>query len=88
MLSYQVNRSIEIEKTQSEIINYLKDCTRWPEWSPWIILEPDCELTYSDEQGVVGAGYQWNGNELVLVPWFSKVLKSIDWTWSFTSFGL
>ncbi|MCE7729689.1 SRPBCC family protein [Vibrio campbellii] len=64
MLSYQVNRSIEIEKTQSEIINYLKDFTRWPEWSPWIILEPDCELTYSDEQGVVGAGYQWNGKRI------------------------
>ncbi len=30
MLSYQVSRSIEIEKTQSEIIDYLKDFTHWP----------------------------------------------------------
>ncbi|HDM8134404.1 SRPBCC family protein [Vibrio harveyi] len=64
MLSYQVSRSIEIEKTQSEIIDYLKDFTHWPEWSPWIILEPDCELTYSEEQGKVGSGYQWNGKRI------------------------
>ncbi|WP_045389014.1 SRPBCC family protein [Vibrio rotiferianus] len=64
MLSYQVNRSIEIEKTQSDIIEYLKDFTHWPEWSPWIIMEPECELTYSDEQGVVGSGYQWNGHRI------------------------
>ncbi len=30
MLSYQVSRSIEIEKTQSEIIDYLKDFTHYP----------------------------------------------------------
>ncbi|MGR5236663.1 SRPBCC family protein [Vibrio alfacsensis] len=61
MLSYQVSRSIEIEKTQIEIIDYLKDFQNWPEWSPWIILEPNCDLTFSDDQGHVGAGFQWNG---------------------------
>lgn len=40
MLSYQVSRSIEINKNQSEIIGYLKDFNNWPDWSPWIILEP------------------------------------------------
>ncbi len=43
MLAYQVSKSIEINKSQSEIIDYLKDFKNWPEWSPWIILEPSCE---------------------------------------------
>ncbi|MGI3037655.1 SRPBCC family protein [Vibrio diabolicus] len=64
MLSYQVSRSIEINKNQSEIIGYLKDFNNWPDWSPWIILEPSCELTFSDNQGHVGAGYQWNGQRI------------------------
>ncbi|WP_390904712.1 SRPBCC family protein [Vibrio jasicida] len=38
MLSYHVSKSVEIEKTQSEIIDYLKDFKNWPEWSPWLIL--------------------------------------------------
>ncbi|QRG84679.1 SRPBCC family protein [Vibrio diabolicus] len=64
MLSYQVSRSIEINKNQSEIIGYLKDFNNWSDWSPWIILEPSCELTFSDNQGHVGAGYQWNGQRI------------------------
>ncbi|PFG58286.1 GyrI-like small molecule binding protein [Vibrio sp. ES.051] len=64
MLSYQVSKSIEINKTQSEIIDYLKDFNNWPEWSPWLILEPSCELTFSDNQGHVGAGFQWDGQRI------------------------
>lgn len=64
MLSYQVSRGIEIDKTQLEIINYLKDFKNWPEWSPWLILEPNCDLTYSPDQGRVGAGFQWNGTRI------------------------
>ncbi|MGR5195986.1 SRPBCC family protein [Vibrio sp. WZ-1] len=64
MLSYEVSKSIEIHRTQSETIDYLKDYTNWREWSPWLILEPECELTYSEEQGKVGSGYQWNGKRI------------------------
>ena len=64
MLSYEVCKSIEISRTQSETIDYLKDYTNWQEWSPWLILEPNCELTFSEEQGKVGSGYQWNGKRI------------------------
>ncbi len=64
MLSYLVSRSIEIEKPQNEIINYLKDFRNWSEWSPWMILEPTCELNYLGEQGHVGAAYEWNGKRI------------------------
>lgn len=64
MLSYEVCKSIEISRTQSETIDYLKDYTNWQEWSPWLILEPNCELTFTEEQGKVGSGYQWNGKRI------------------------
>ncbi len=64
MLAYQVSKSIEINKSQSEIIDYLKDFKTGLSGLPWIILEPSCELTYSDNQGHVGAGYQWNGQRI------------------------
>ncbi|MDW3642800.1 transcriptional regulator, partial [Vibrio sp. 1291-1] len=31
MLAYQVSKSIEINKSQSEIIDYRKDFKNWPE---------------------------------------------------------
>ncbi|MDF2153388.1 SRPBCC family protein [Vibrio sp. CAU 1672] len=64
MLSYQVSRTIEICRPQAEVVDYLKDFRNWPQWSPWIILEPESELTFSNEQGHVGAGYQWNGRRI------------------------
>lgn len=64
MLSYLVSRSIEIEKSQREIVDYLKNFKNWPEWSPWVILEPGCELNYLGEQGHVGAAYEWDGKRI------------------------
>lgn len=64
MLAYMVSRSIEIEKSQKEIIDYLKDFKNWPVWSPWVILEPGCELDYLGEQGHVGAAYEWDGKRI------------------------
>ncbi|MDV6250332.1 SRPBCC family protein [Vibrio sp. EA2] len=64
MLSYLVSRSIEIKKSQKEIIDYLKDFRNWPKWSPWVILEPGCALNYRGEQGHVGAAYEWDGQRI------------------------
>lgn len=64
MLSYSISRSIEIEKPQNEIIDYLKNFKHWPEWSPWVILEPSCKLDYLGEQGHVGAAYEWDGQRI------------------------
>jgi effector-binding domain-containing protein len=35
----------------------LRDFKQWPAWSPWVITEPDCELSYSDD----GKSYSWRG---------------------------
>ena len=61
MPSYHVERTIVIEKPIKEVRDSLKNFKEWPKWSPWIIMEPDATLTYSDRQGQVGASYGWSG---------------------------
>jgi len=61
MLSYQVDKTIHIAQPAQTILTFLADFKNWPSWSPWVIQEPDCPLSYSGEQGQVGCGYDWNG---------------------------
>jgi len=61
MPKFHVERSIVIEKPIKEVRNSLINFKEWTKWSPWIIMEPDATLTYSDRQGQVGANYGWAG---------------------------
>jgi effector-binding domain-containing protein len=61
MPSYHVERSIVIEKPLKDVKTSLKNFKEWPKWSPWIIMEPDATLIYSERQGQVGATYGWAG---------------------------
>jgi len=61
MPAYHIERSIVIEKPIKEVRDSLKNFKAWPKWSPWIVMEPDATVTYSDRQGQVGASYGWSG---------------------------
>lgn len=61
MPAYHVERTIDIRKEPQEIIEFLSDFTNWPGWSPWLVMEPDCIVTYQGTQGQIGAGYHWSG---------------------------
>jgi len=61
MTAYQVQRSITIQSTITDINTLLKDYKQWHHWSPWLIMEPDATLMYSTNQGQVGASYAWSG---------------------------
>jgi len=61
MPAYHVSRSIIINKPLEKIRESLIDYRQWPVWSPWLIMEPESKLTYSTNQSVVGAGYDWEG---------------------------
>ncbi|MDP2574775.1 SRPBCC family protein [Vibrio penaeicida] len=73
MLSYQVCRDIEIEKTPEFIIGFISNFKHWPDWSPWLIMERNCTLTYNGDLGNIQSGYEWSGN---LVGAGSMVLTS------------
>ncbi len=57
MPKFQVRKSILIAAPPEQVYATLRDFRRWPEWSPWLITEPETELTYSAD----GTRYAWNG---------------------------
>ena len=61
MPAYHVSRSIIINEPLGKVRESLIDYRQWPVWSPWLIMEPESKLTYSTNQSVVGAGYEWEG---------------------------
>jgi effector-binding domain-containing protein len=61
MAAYQVTRSTNISAPIETIHASLIDFKQWPAWSPWLIIEPDATLEYSDTQGEVGSNYSWDG---------------------------
>lgn len=62
MFEYQVERSIVIDADINHVRTSLCNFTEWPVWSPWLITEPDAILTFSEQQGSVGANYHWLGH--------------------------
>lgn len=62
MPAYHVTRSIKIAAPAAIIRTSLCDFTQWPHWSPWLVIEPDADLDYSNQQGKVGAKYSWEGH--------------------------
>ena len=61
MPAYHVEKTIQINKKPSEVIDFLSDFRSWPTWSPWLVMEPDCSVNYQGTQGQEGAGYYWQG---------------------------
>jgi len=53
----QVSRQIEIHAPVSEVYAYVRNFRNWPEWSPWLIVEPECRLDFSED----GKHYDWEG---------------------------
>ncbi len=64
MPAFDVASSIEIDAPASRVRDVVADFTTWPCWSPWLIMEPDCNLTYKGKAGELGHGYDWSGEKV------------------------
>ncbi|WP_163937492.1 SRPBCC family protein [Paraferrimonas sp. SM1919] len=62
MLSYQVKRTATINKNLDTVKQHLTNFQLWPEWSPWLMMDPDCQFEYKGETHQVGHGYYWSGD--------------------------
>lgn len=62
MPAYFVERSIVVEKTPQEVMDFLSDFNHWRAWSPWLIMEPSCHVDVYGQQGEPEAGYHWQGD--------------------------
>lgn len=58
---YQVTESRTLKTSAANAYNKIRDFKTWSEWSPWLLHEPDTELTFSDHCDQEGGHYSWDG---------------------------
>ncbi len=61
MPSYEVSRSIVIDRSPQQVFDAIADYQTWTTWSPWLIAEPGCQVTVSSPPNAVGSSYAWEG---------------------------
>ncbi len=61
MPKFHVSRSIEIAAPPEKVFEVVSDFNTWPNWSPWLIAEPDAKVTISADSNSVGSTYAWDG---------------------------
>jgi len=52
-----VERNEFIKKPRVEVYAEVRDFSRWPTWSPWLICEPECQVKFAED----GRSYSWDG---------------------------
>lgn len=60
--TYNVQRCIQISHPTDDTFNKLRDLTSWKDWSPWLLHEPNAQLTFSDTPTKEGGHYSWQGD--------------------------
>jgi len=58
---FNVKRSLEIEAPLDSVFTTILDLKSWPEWSPWLIHEPETKIVYSENFQSEGGHYSWDG---------------------------
>lgn|GEM_PF-547723 len=58
----EVRRSLVIKATVAEIHAYVGNLEKWPDWSPWMEVDPSVMVTIGDKSEGVGATQSWEGN--------------------------
>ena len=61
---FQISESIEINADVQRCRSTIIDFKSWPNWSPWLMHEPDCPLIYSDNFDQEGGSYAWDGKHI------------------------
>ena len=59
--SYQVRRSLQINAPVKRVFAAIQDLKTWPEWSPWLLHEPETKVIYSEDCQQEGGFYSWDG---------------------------
>ena len=59
--NFHVRRSLQIEAPLQETFAAIIDFKTWPQWSPWLLHEPDAQILYSDNYQSEDGFYSWDG---------------------------
>ena len=63
---YEVVESEVINVPRDKVFSTVADLRGWKNWSPWLLHEPDCPLSYSENPApdTEGGWYEWKGNKI------------------------
>lgn len=64
MPAFSVEASIDIATPVQRVHDTLVGFTTWPDWSPWLYIEPEAQINYTGTKGEPGHGYQWSGKKV------------------------
>ena len=63
--NYNVFRTIEINRSKTDVFKYVKLIKNQEVWSPWAKKDPDMKRKYTGTDGEPGFVSYWNGNKVV-----------------------
>lgn len=52
-----VERSVLIQASVEEVYAIVRNFNQWPNWSPWLVMEPEVKLAFAED----GRSYSWDG---------------------------
>ena len=61
--NYEVNRDITVNRSVSDVFEYLKMVKNQNEWSPWKKKDPNMTQSFDGTDGEVGFVSKWEGNK-------------------------
>ena len=59
--NYRIRRGLLIDAPVKQVFAAIRDLKTWPEWSPWLLHEPDAIIIYSKNCNQEGGFYSWDG---------------------------
>lgn len=72
-----VSESIAVKKAAGpSAFNMVNDLKQWPEWSPWLKLDPDMKLEYGASSQGAGASYSWQSEKQNVGNGSLKIVES------------
>lgn len=61
---YEVRRTRWVEADIAAVFAKIRDFKSWPDWSPWLMHEPEATLEFSADCGDEAGFYRWDGKRL------------------------
>lgn len=56
-----ITTEIELKATKSEVYDLLKNLDRYPEWSPFVVADPNQKNYVTGINGEIGSTFHWEG---------------------------
>lgn len=76
--SYEVNRSIVINRPISEVFEYIKYVKNQNYWGPWNSRDPEMKQTFRGEDGTVGFVSAWESNHKQVGSGEQEIIKVVE----------